>query len=100
MHALLKAERWSPYTVGAGIGILSWITFYFMDKALGASTTMVRLAGALGGLLVQAHVESNAYFAKYLVGKPVFEWQMALVVMFALGAFLRSSLPRQHGPKV
>ncbi len=37
MHALLKAERWSPYTVGAGIGILSWITFYFMDKALGAT---------------------------------------------------------------
>ena len=100
MHALLKAERWSPYTVGAGIGILSWITFYFMDKALGASTTMVRLAGALEDLSAQAHVESNAYFAKYLVGKPVFEWQMALVVMCAFGAFLRFSLPRQHGPKV
>ncbi len=45
MTALLKQPRWSPYWVGAGIGILSWITFLFMDKALGVSTTMVRLAG-------------------------------------------------------
>ena len=26
---------WSPYLVGAGIGVLSWLTFYFSDKPIG-----------------------------------------------------------------
>jgi hypothetical protein len=29
---------WSPYVVGAGIGVLSWLTFYFSDKPIGASS--------------------------------------------------------------
>jgi hypothetical protein len=28
---------WSAYLVGAGIGVLSWLTFYFSNKAIGAS---------------------------------------------------------------
>ena len=39
---MLAKPRWSPYVVGALIGVLSWITFATMDKALGTSTTMVR----------------------------------------------------------
>lgn len=92
MHAALRMERWSPYAVGAGIGVLSWITFFFMDKALGVSTSMVHIAGALEGLVDKAHVEANPYFAGYLVGKPVFEWQMALVVMLIAGAFVAARL--------
>ena len=92
MTALLKQPRWSPYWVGAGIGILSWITFLFMDKALGVSTTMVRLAGTVEALVNPEHVENTAYFAKYLVGKPVFEWQMALVLLLPVGAWLAGKL--------
>jgi uncharacterized membrane protein YjjB (DUF3815 family) len=29
---------WSPYLVGGLIGVLSWMTFYFAGKPLGAST--------------------------------------------------------------
>lgn len=29
---------WSPYVVGAAIGVLSWLTFYFADKTIGASS--------------------------------------------------------------
>ena len=36
---------WSPYLVGAGIGVLSWLTFYFADKAIGASSFYATLAG-------------------------------------------------------
>jgi hypothetical protein len=67
MRSALQQSRWSPYLVGAGIGILSWVTFFFMDKALGTSTTMVRVAGALEGLVAPSHVEQNPYFAKYIV---------------------------------
>jgi hypothetical protein len=74
--------------VGLGIGVLSWITFLTMGKALGASTTFVRAAGALEATVASEHVRENAYFAKYLVGKPAFEWQFALVIMLGVGAFL------------
>ena len=31
---------WSPYVVGTGIGVLSWLTFYFSDKPVGASSAV------------------------------------------------------------
>ena len=42
---------WSPYVVGAGIGVLSWLTFYFADKTIGASSFYATLAGFLGKLI-------------------------------------------------
>lgn len=96
MNQFLKKDRWSPYLVGAGIGMLSWITFAWMNKALGVSTTMVRAAGAIEKTVAKSHVESNAYFVKYLgtaaEPKPVFEWQFALVVMLFFGALLAAKL--------
>jgi hypothetical protein len=91
IQQIVKKPRWSPYWVGAGIGILSWVTFALMGKALGASTTMVRAVGAIEKIVAEPHVLSNDYFTKYLgtaaEPKPVFEWQFALVVMMVLGAF-------------
>ncbi len=90
MIDLLRRPRWSPYLVGALIGVLSWMTFYFMGKPLGVSTTMVRAVGLVAGTVSEEHVRANAYFAKYLVGKPAIEWQFALVVMLPVGAYLAS----------
>lgn len=92
MNVPLLSRPWSPYVVGAALGVLSWITFAFMGKALGTSTTMVRAAGAIESIVAPAHVEANPYFAKYLVStadkaRPVIEWQFALVLMLAVGAF-------------
>lgn len=92
----LRIPRWSPYAVGAGIGVLSWATFYFMDKALGASTSMVNAAGAIVGVVSPEHARSNEYFAAHIVGKPVFDWQMALVIMMGFGALLAAVLGRSR----
>jgi uncharacterized membrane protein YedE/YeeE len=96
MKSFLKQSRWSPYVVGAGIGILSWITFALMGKALGTSTTMVRAAGALERTVASEHVDKTDYFVKYIgtttSPKPFFEWQFALVVMLFVGAFLAARL--------
>lgn len=89
----LRIPRWSPYAVGAGLGVLSWATFYFMNKALGTSTTFVRASGVIEAALVSPeHVQNNEYFAKYLVGSPAFEWQFALVLALILGSFLAARL--------
>ncbi len=96
MIPYFKKARWSPYWVGAGIGVLSWITFAFMNKALGVSTTMVRSAGAIEGSFFEAYVRSNTYFSKYLgtvtEPKPVLEWQFALVIMLVVGAWFSAKL--------
>lgn len=97
-HGLLRRARWSPYAVGAGIGVLSWITFGWMGEALGTSTSMVRAAGALEGLVAEEHVRGNAYFTKYLgtaeAPSPVVDWQFALVVALVVGAFIAARLAR------
>ena len=53
---------WSPYLVGAAIGVLSMLTFYFSDKPIGVSTAYARVAGMLGKLLAPRHTESLEYF--------------------------------------
>lgn len=99
----LTKPSWSPYVVGVGIGLLSWATFFFMDKALGTSTTMVNAAGAIEGIVAREHVASNTYFAKHLVSTadkalPVIDWQFALVVMLIAGAFIARKLGRVAAP--
>ncbi len=47
----LTMERWSPYAVGVGIGILSWIAFVLSDKPIGCSTAFARTSGMIEKLL-------------------------------------------------
>lgn len=88
----LTAKRWSPYAVGVGIGVLSWITFLTMDKALGTSSSMVHMAGLVTGMVAPGEVvgpDASPYFAKEITAKtPMFDWQFFLVVGVFLGARL------------
>jgi len=97
---LLTRSRWSPYLVGALIGVLSWVTFATMGKALGTSTTMVQAVGAVERTVAPEHADKTAYLAKYIgtreKPKPWFEWQFALVVMLPVGAWLAA---RQSGTR-
>jgi len=51
---------WSPYLVGAAIGVLSWLTFYFSDEPIGASSFFAHLAGFLGKVVTPRHTKSRA----------------------------------------
>jgi hypothetical protein len=76
---------WSPYLVGALIGLLSMATFYFSDKPLGASTAYARIAGMVGKLFAPRHTESLKYFQD---SKPKIDWGVMLIVGVVGGAFL------------
>jgi uncharacterized protein len=76
---------WSPYLVGALIGVLSMLTFYFSNKPLGASTAYARLAGMIGLAVAPKHTASLTYYQK---NKPAVDWEVMLVVGAVLGAFL------------
>jgi uncharacterized membrane protein YedE/YeeE len=93
----LRMPRWSPYVVGAAIGVLSWFTFLFMEKALGTSTSFVGAAAACLSCVTPEAVTENAYFRKEYLGssgawKPVVDWQLLLDVFLIVGAFLAARL--------
>lgn len=97
MPGFLNKPQWSPYIVGIGIGVLSWATFYFMEKALGTSTSFVGAAGSGVCAVAPDHCASNAYYLKEYGAKgggfkPIFDWQMALDFALVAGAFLAAWL--------
>lgn len=84
----LTARRWSPYAAGAGIGVLSWITFWVMGEALGTSTSLASAAGMVEHVVNPAHVRETSYLSALVVAKAPFDWQMALDVLLPVGAFI------------
>ncbi|MDP1663482.1 MAG: YeeE/YedE thiosulfate transporter family protein, partial [Phycisphaerales bacterium] len=80
-----SGPAWSPYLVGALIGVLSLFTFYLSDKPLGASTAYARVAGMVGNLFSHKHTESLKYYKE---NKPKVDWEVMLVLGAVLGAFL------------
>jgi uncharacterized membrane protein YedE/YeeE len=97
MLGFLRKPQWSPYLVGTGIGVLSWATFYFMEKALGTSTSFVGAAGTGVCAIAPDHVAGNPYYLKEYGAKaggfkPIFDWQMALDFALVAGAFLAAWL--------
>jgi uncharacterized membrane protein YedE/YeeE len=73
---------WSPYIVGAGIGVLSWLTFYVSDKPIGASSFYAQVSGFFGRLLARRHTESLAYFKD---NPPRVGWEFAFVITTIAG---------------
>ncbi len=77
---------WSPYLVGALIGLLSMLTFYFSNKPLGASTAYARVAGLIGQAVAPRHTKSLEFYAEKKA--PKVDWEVMLLVGITVGAFL------------
>ena len=73
---------WSPYIVGAAIGVLSWLTFLFSDEPIGASSFYAHLAGFLGMVVTPRHTKSRAYFKD---NPPRMGWEFVFVVAVIIG---------------
>lgn len=80
-----EGAAWSPYLVGAGIGVLSWLTFYFADKPIGVSSFYATLAGFAGKWVARRHTQSLKYFQKH---PPSVNYGFAFVICIVLGAWI------------
>ena len=84
MNALnYPGPAWSPYMVGAGIGVLSWLTFYFSNKAIGASSFYAHIAGFIGKSIAPVRTKSLAYFQD---NPPSVGWGFVFVLAIIAGA--------------
>ena len=71
--------------MGALLGVLSWLTFYFSDKSIGASSFYATVAGMLGKVFAKKHTENLAYYKSH---PPVADWEFVFVIATVGGAFL------------
>jgi uncharacterized membrane protein YedE/YeeE len=85
----LEQARWSPYVVGAGIGLLSWLTFLLSDKPLACSTSLVRTVGMIEKALRGEKVKARLYYKEF---PPIVEWGVMLVIGLFLGALVSALL--------
>jgi uncharacterized membrane protein YedE/YeeE len=95
LAAVLLAERvsslsypggaWSPYVVGAGIGVLTWITFAIAKRPLGASSAYAAVAGLLGRAVAPRHTAGLPYYADH---PPKLGWSIVFVLATVVGGFL------------
>jgi uncharacterized protein len=85
----LTQVRWSPYAVGVGIGILSWLTFLISRKPLGSSTSFSKTSGMIEKLLRGPDVALKAYYQKIKLN---IDWQWMLVLGIVFGAFFSAIL--------
>jgi uncharacterized protein len=88
----LTMPRWSPYAVGVGIGVLSWLTFLLSNKPLGCSTAFVRSVGLLERLFRGRRVDEKPYYQKF---KPQIDWEWMLVCGVLVGALASALLSGQ-----
>jgi len=90
MENILKKDRLSPYFIGICIGILSWITVYFMHEKIGTTTTIAKAAAWLENLAFPSHISGSAYCTKIFAGKALIGWQQAFVLFIVAGSYIAS----------
>jgi uncharacterized protein len=57
------ANDWTPYLVGVGIGVLSWIVFVVVANPIGITTAFSQIAGGVAAPIIGADtVSQNAYW--------------------------------------
>jgi hypothetical protein len=59
-------QRWSPYWVGIGIGLLSWIAFVLSDKPIGVSTAYAQTSGMIEKAMQGRQTEQKAYYREFV----------------------------------
>ena len=82
-------KGWNPYLAGALTGLLMVFSVWLSGKFFGASTSFVRTAGMLEGLVAPERVASMPYFVAKL---PKIDWQWMFVLGILLGALVSAKL--------
>lgn len=91
-HPTTRAQRidWSPYLVGIGIGVLSWLVFVVVNNPLGITTALSQVAGGAATPILGAEVVAkNSYWARNA-------FQLDYGTLFLVGTMLGGMLSALH----
>lgn len=87
--SVLTDTTWSPYLVGIGIGVLSWLSFIISGKPIATSTTFARAGGMIEKTMRGEKAEKRPYYEKI---KLQINWQWMLVIGVVIGSFISAIL--------
>ena len=87
----LSMRSWSPWVVGAAIGMLSWFSFVSVDKAIGITTAFEYTAALATRAVAPATAQTNPYYSAP-EKSPKINWEWMLVLGVFAGAFASSKL--------
>lgn len=88
----------SPYAVGAGIGVLSWLSFLTAKKPIGITSAFESTAAGLGQRFAPRRSGVNEYLAK-AEEVPAIDWEWMLAAGVALGSYLSARASGDQHPK-
>lgn len=92
MTSILKRESWSPYWVGAGIGVLSWAVFVIVANPIGITTAFSQVAGGVAAIAVGSEaVSQNPYWARH---PPRLDYGTLFIIGTFLGALASALVSR------
>lgn len=88
----LRRSSWSPYVVGAAIGVLSWFAFATADRQIGITTAFEYTAALTEKAVAPKAAGENSYYTeKDKENKPPkIDWEWMLVAGVFVGAFASS----------
>jgi len=86
---LLSMKLWSPYVVGAGIGLLNCLAFILSDRYIGCSKAFSDIFATAERVLRGNRVLEKLYYQKFI---PRIDWFLMLVIGLACGAFISAWL--------
>lgn len=107
----VRRVNWSPYLVGAGIGVLSWVAFAVFGDPLGVTTAYSRIASLFAVPVIGADaVAANSYWKSmplkwdygvwFLVGIPLGAFVSAVMSGTWRLEFVPEVWREQFGPSV
>jgi hypothetical protein len=85
---------WSPYLVGAGIGILACLSFVFARHPLGCTTAFVKVRGLIDRVLNRTVAERPEYYRLFV---PAIDGQVMVIGGIVVGAGIAAVLLPQAG---
>lgn len=91
MVQILQRRSWSPYAVGALIGVLSWFSFATAGKPIGITTAFEYSAALLNQGLFPGFSAGNDYYSSP-DKTPKIDWEWMLVVGVFLGSWFSARL--------
>ena len=93
-----QKDRWSPYLVGMGIGLLL-LFLLILRKQLGASGGITQLSGLLSYLFFPDYTINSAYFQVQLKDQILFNYRFLSLIGLFIGAFVASYFTQESIPE-
>lgn len=86
---IFTETQWSPYVVGALIGLLNIVALRISNKPISASTTYLKVSGMIRKIFQREKVQKNEYYSQKT---PEMDWGVMLVIGVVIGSFLSATL--------